>query len=182
MNRMISSCGAAALVAWLTAFSPAHGEALAAEASRITAFVDPRTCRLLEQHVPDPGVAYVPGRDVRGNAVAPADLSPPVEVPSRFRFELEVDPFDYSSSRDIAAIDRRIVVLPPGSPRRDFLIDRRERLLREREANAAGFEDTTLSAGVVEVDTLTGQVVYEGQVLSPPDREALLAACRARTR
>ena len=31
-------------------------------------------CARLARHYPDPGVAYQPGRDVRGKAVAPADL------------------------------------------------------------------------------------------------------------
>jgi len=31
-------------------------------------------CRWLTRHVPDADVAYVPGRDVRGRSVAPADL------------------------------------------------------------------------------------------------------------
>lgn len=154
----------------------------AAGAGTITASVDPRTCRLLEQHVPVPGVAYVPGMDVHGRPVAPADLTPPPEFPRRFRFELAVDPFDYRSSRDLAEVDRRIAELPKGSPERDRLERRRDRLLREREVRGAGFEDTRLSAGTVEVDTRTGLIVYEGQVLSHADRDALLLACRERPR
>lgn len=36
--------------------------------------VDPRACQVLERHVPDASVAYRPGVDVNGRAVAPADL------------------------------------------------------------------------------------------------------------
>src|SRR3546814_3880697 len=35
--------------------------------------IAPEDCRRLVQHRPDPDVAYTPGVDVRGNAVAPAD-------------------------------------------------------------------------------------------------------------
>jgi hypothetical protein len=38
------------------------------------AVIDTATCRLLERHQPAPDVAYRPGVDVQGNAVAPADL------------------------------------------------------------------------------------------------------------
>lgn len=46
--------------------------------------IDPGTCRLLPTHHPAPDVAYKPGVDVHGKAVAPADLSkgprPPLRV------------------------------------------------------------------------------------------------------
>ena len=38
------------------------------------AVIDAATCRLLERHHPAPDVAYRPGVDVQGRAVAPADL------------------------------------------------------------------------------------------------------------
>jgi hypothetical protein len=181
--RRRAGIAAAVTAGWvLAALLGAGATAGAADPGVIRASIDPRTCRLLEQHVPAPDVAYVPGVDASGHPVVPADLTPPPEVPGRFRFELSVDPFDYRSSRDLAWIDRRIAALPKVSPERDLLLARRERILREREVSGAGFEDTHLSAGTVEVDTSTGQVLYEGQVLSPPDRDALILACRARAR
>ncbi|MGE3770760.1 MAG: hypothetical protein AB7G06_07390 [Bdellovibrionales bacterium] len=39
--------------------------------------IDKAACRLVTQHQPDASVAYQPGVDVHGNAVAPADLTPP---------------------------------------------------------------------------------------------------------
>ena len=51
-----------------------------------------RDCRRLERHVPAPDVAYRPGADVRGRAVAPADLNPSVGiVPERLAIYLGVD-------------------------------------------------------------------------------------------
>lgn len=39
-----------------------------------TLVVGPNACAALTQHVPDPRVAYTPGLDANGVAVAPADL------------------------------------------------------------------------------------------------------------
>jgi len=39
-----------------------------------TVIVDDGRCRVAERHVPDADVAYRPGVDVKGKAVAPADL------------------------------------------------------------------------------------------------------------
>ncbi len=51
-----------------------------------------RDCRRLERHVPAPDVAYRPGVDARGRAVAPADLNPSVAiVPERLTVYLGVD-------------------------------------------------------------------------------------------
>lgn len=51
-----------------------------------------RDCRRLERHVPAPDVAYRPGVDVRGRAVAPADLNPSAAiVPERLAIYLGVD-------------------------------------------------------------------------------------------
>ena len=47
------------------------------------AAVDPSLCRALTKHRPDADVAYQSGVDVRGNAVAPADLpdQPQLQIP-----------------------------------------------------------------------------------------------------
>ncbi|MFQ3623795.1 MAG: hypothetical protein SNJ73_09640, partial [Acetobacteraceae bacterium] len=63
---------------------------LAASASAQT--ITAAECRLIAQHVPAADVAFRPGVDARGRRVAPADLSPPVEiVPERFPIVLSVD-------------------------------------------------------------------------------------------
>jgi hypothetical protein len=68
---------------------------------------DPALCRYLPAHRPAPDVEYTPGVDVRGNAVAPADLpgsagSMPVD-----RFEIPVT----------AALARRLgFAVPHGLP------------------------------------------------------------------
>ena len=52
-------------------------------------------CRVLERHVPSPDVAFRPGVDIHGRAVAPADLGggAGVAIPPVVRFGLAVDPF-----------------------------------------------------------------------------------------
>jgi len=49
--------------------------------------------RLIVAHVPDPGVTYRPGVDVRGRSVKPADLpgGPRITLPRVFRIRLQVD-------------------------------------------------------------------------------------------
>jgi len=49
--------------------------------------------RLVVEHEPGPGVAFRPGVDVYGNAVAPADLpgSRRVRIPKTIRIRLQVD-------------------------------------------------------------------------------------------
>jgi hypothetical protein len=61
-------------------------------------------CRRLVQHQPAPGVAYKPGVDARGRAVAPADLNaaPQIRVPETITFD--------------AAADLRRFGIPPSSP------------------------------------------------------------------
>ena len=49
--------------------------------------------RLVTKHVPAPDVAYKPGVDVRGRAVAPADLggAPQIKIPDQINIPITVD-------------------------------------------------------------------------------------------
>ena len=58
----------------------------------------PVFCRELQRHIPDEGVAFQPGRDVNGRAVAAADL------PSQSQFQLR-DRFRFPPA--VAVIERR---------------------------------------------------------------------------
>lgn len=57
-------------------------------------------CQALVRHVPDDDVAYKPGVDVRGNAVAPADLNGGSNIlkslPKEIEFPVTLDFFEYS--------------------------------------------------------------------------------------
>ena len=58
---------------------------------RRTSAIDPAACRNLVAATPGANVAYQPGVDVRGNAVAPADLAgsvSPIQVPTRIDIPL----------------------------------------------------------------------------------------------
>jgi len=63
-----------------------------AQASNTPA-VDPALCQALVKHTPDADVAYQPGVDVHGNAVAPADLpgSPQLKLPSKINIPLTLN-------------------------------------------------------------------------------------------
>ena len=55
--------------------------------------VDPALCQALTKYVPDADVAYQPGVDVDGNAVAPADLpgSSQMQMPSKLEIPLTLN-------------------------------------------------------------------------------------------
>src|SRR5262245_28818878 len=63
---------AAALAAAPSAPQPPPGGASVSSDGRVV--VSAKACAEVVAHVPDAGVAYTPGVDVNGNAVAPADL------------------------------------------------------------------------------------------------------------
>lgn len=76
MVRIAGICAAllafpAAAIAAAPPAPPQGGASVSAD-GRVT--VSSRACADVVAHVPDAGVAYTPGVDVNGNAVAPADL------------------------------------------------------------------------------------------------------------
>ena len=78
------------LLIWpLTPFGCAQAETKIDPDSR-TVQVNKDVCRYLTKHRPAPDVAYQPGVDVNGNAVAPADLSgvPPARLPEAITIDL----------------------------------------------------------------------------------------------
>lgn len=66
---------------------------LGAVAQAASSTVDSVLCQALTKHVPDADVTYQPGVDVRGNAVAPADLpgGSSLQLPSKFTIPLTVN-------------------------------------------------------------------------------------------
>ncbi len=62
------------------------------EISTEPAGVDPGLCRALVKHTPRADVAYQPGVDAAGNAVAPADLpgQPQIKMPDKIQIPLTV--------------------------------------------------------------------------------------------
>jgi hypothetical protein len=57
-----------------------------------TVTVDQSACRVATRHVPAADVEYKPGRDVvNGKPVAPADISPPLQLPKSFAIVIAVD-------------------------------------------------------------------------------------------
>ncbi|WP_252724113.1 MULTISPECIES: hypothetical protein [unclassified Thalassospira] len=78
----------------------ADDAAATSEASAPTIIVTRAACKELVTHVPDDDVAYKPGVDVRGNAVAPADLNGGSNIlnslPKEIEFPVTIDFFKYS--------------------------------------------------------------------------------------
>lgn len=63
-----------------------------ARAENLMIVVSEADCRWLQAHTPAPDVAYVPGRDVHGRAVAPADLpgTPQLAIAERIPITLSI--------------------------------------------------------------------------------------------
>lgn len=75
----------------------------AAGAREIPSFLIDRTaCGHVAAHVPDPGIAYVPGVDAAGRPVVPADLEPAFEPRERFRFVVTAAPLEAPLFADTA--------------------------------------------------------------------------------
>ncbi|MCR9221915.1 MAG: hypothetical protein NXI21_16945 [Alphaproteobacteria bacterium] len=110
-------------------------------------------CRRLLAHRPAPDVAYRPGVDVRGRAVAPADLPGSTDLADRL-LETEVA-FDLLLNP----------ILFAGNPRL-----------------AAWFENATVDFGRVVFDPETGETTLDGETLSDPQAAALAKACAERLR
>lgn len=79
---------------------PADNAAASGDATAPTITVTRSACKELVSHVPDDDVAYKPGVDVRGNAVAPADLNGGSTIlkslPKEIEFPVTIDFFEYS--------------------------------------------------------------------------------------
>lgn len=66
-----------------------------------------KDCKRVVKHAPADDVAYQPGVDSRGNAVAPADIpgsQMQFDLPDDIEFDLALNPFDYGGNADLADI------------------------------------------------------------------------------
>ena len=108
-------------------------------------------CRRLVAHQPRGDVAYQPGVDVRGKAVAPAVLPASTDLGDRLlekeiAFDLALNPLLFA-----------------GDPRLE-----------------TQFGEASVSLGRVEVDGQTGEATLDGEALTDPQTAAIAKACRAR--
>jgi hypothetical protein len=84
-----------------------------------TVQIDSAACRVVTRHVPSPDVEYRPGRDVvNGKPVAPADLTPQIQVPTRFSVVIAVD-----VAKKLQALqpNPNLYGLPPGGEAKAYL-------------------------------------------------------------
>ncbi|RJF84925.1 hypothetical protein D3877_10680 [Azospirillum cavernae] len=123
----------------------------AAQAQQGRATVDPALCRALTRHQPAPDVAYKPGVDVKGRAVAPADL------PGSAGSSLSTERFEIPLTLDLA---RRLGVKLPtaGLP-------------------TAGLPGA-MEIGRMTLDG--GRLLLNGQPLGGASEAELVALCRGR--
>lgn len=112
--------------------------------------ISKQDCQRLTRHIPADDVTYQPGVDVRGKAVAPADLNandpdgrPELIMPRTVLIPIEVDLFDRFG-------------IPPGG---------------------ANF-DADAFIGEVTVDIATGEAYFNGQPLQSEAEAELAARCQ----
>lgn len=81
--------------------------ATTAASAQITVEITEQDCSQLVQHVAAADVAYQPGVDVNGNAVAPADLDGPQQIPAPevISFLLTLDLADRLGIQPVDAVD-----------------------------------------------------------------------------
>ena len=91
MRRSIASLIRVPVPLFLAAFLAAAPARAHDEKAEVT--ITRADCARLVEHVPSPGVAYQPGVDAYGRAVAPADLNGGVgiQVPETLRIPIEID-------------------------------------------------------------------------------------------
>jgi len=143
-------CGLCAVIVVAMAASSARADSITVSAA---------DCRQLTAHVPDADVAYKPGVDVNGNAVAPADLNggSSIKIPDEITIPIGVDLAD----RLGRAQAKQQGITNPTTANRPLLPYQ----------------------GVVPVGTVTvtgNTVLWNGEPLAPQDEVTLAAACRQR--
>ena len=81
--------------------------ATTAASAQITVEITEQDCSQLVQHVASSGTDYRPGVDVNGNAVAPADLDGPQQIPAPevISFPLTLDLADRLGIQPVDAVD-----------------------------------------------------------------------------
>ena len=84
LKRLIPAVAAVPVLAVWTGIAPAED---------ISVTLTREDCQRLTRYVPDPGVAYQPGVDVNGRAVAPADLggAPALQIPETIQITIYID-------------------------------------------------------------------------------------------
>ena len=138
---MRTICLAALAAIVLTALA----DAAAAQETRVQ--VSRADCQKLVQYTPDPGVAYRPGVDVRGKAVAPADLpgsTAPIALPRNVEFYISFNPLKGQTGRR--------------------------------------FDKSELVVGTVGYDLESGEVTFNGQPLTDPEKNEIARRCRGALR
>jgi hypothetical protein len=132
-------------------------------AAQQTVTIDQNACRVATRHVPAADVEYKPGRDVvNGKPVAPADLSPQIQLPQRFSVVVAVDVAKKLQNLQqqqaglgttAATQNPNSYGLPPGGEAKAYL-------------------------GQIDVDLASNRLTFNGQPLTDDLESDLAAACR----
>jgi hypothetical protein len=169
---------AAVCIAVWTAAGPA-GPA-AAEPLEVT--IQRLDCQRLVRHVPDADVPaeYVPGVDVRGDPVVPADLygPNPIRLPETFTFTLQVNPFGRLDARALES-ERRILAGRIAQDPDNGALRAQLRSLDRRAAQLDGRPEAATELGLGQVSvTRDGRVYFDGRPLQDDAQWYLAALCR----
>ena len=124
---------------------------MASAVSAQTMRVDRASCAQLVDAAPADDVAYRPGVDAHGRAVAPADASgaSPIQLPQTYETNVALNPMSKLSPTTTSGN-----TITPGK-----------------------YANSSMSAGKVGYDMSSGQVSYNGQPLTNPQTAAMAKAC-----
>ena len=120
-------------------------------ASRVV--ISTQDCHRLVQHVPAPDVAYKPGVDVHGKAVAPADLpsnGAGIALPDHIEFKYSINPTNYGLTAAQA----------------------------QQQSQLVTGNNSSVPVATIKYDFASGQFTVNGKPLNGPDQQGIAEECR----
>ena len=143
---------AATCICLILAIQPAYAQqALSSLAAPVS--VSAAECRRAVAYVPAPDVAYKPGVDVHGKAVAPADLpgsQMDFVVPNTIKFNFSINPTNYGLTAAQA----------------------------QQKSQLVTGNNSSLPVAAIAFDLARNQLTINGHPLTNGDQAALAAACQ----
>ncbi len=139
-----------------------------------------RDCQAMATYHAPKGVDYQPGVDVHGNKVAPADTSDgfSYNLPDKVEFDVQVNPINYGQRNtlqsQISAVQAKLAQNPNDTASQKQLSS----LQGQLAAISGKYDNTTMSAGHVVVNTRTGEATLNGKPLQGGDQQYLADLCR----
>ena len=142
--------------------------------------VTKRDCQALATYHTPKGVDYQPGVDVHGKRVAPADASGgfTYDLPDKVEFDVQVNPINYGQRNTIQSQISQVQAKLAQNPNDTASQKQLSSLQGQLAAISGKYDNTTMSAGHVVVNTRTGEATLNGKPLQGGDQQYLVDLCR----